>query len=256
VFVETFLQDCFYHSDVRRGQPFLPRYQYLVLGAPLPLECEAHASHDEPFISLLINIDMRLLQKLVWQTEAALKPLVHKDQSAKQLINTTQLNQPMQAASIRLLECLQDPLDAKVLAANIVQEIVYRTLLGPSGPIIYGLIHQDGHYRRIVGALNHIYHHYPDSLTVDQLAATAGMSVSVFCKSFKKITYHSPLQYIKKVRLNKAKELMLLNGIKANHVAHQVGYESASQFSREFKRYFNHSPSQIRQSTAQASPAE
>lgn len=218
---------------------------YLVLGAPLPLECEAWASEEEPFISLMIDIDLRLIHELV-QTSGMHAWQGNVVDASSHLINATRLGESLEEASLRLLHCLRDPVEARIFGPDRVKEVLYRTLLGPSGDILSGLVQQDSHYGRVVQALSHIHSHYQDNLTVEKLAEASGMSVSLFHRSFKKITYHSPLQYIKKVRLNRARELILLDGTKANVAAHKVGYESPSQFSREFKRYFNQTPKELR----------
>ncbi|NEQ46564.1 MAG: helix-turn-helix transcriptional regulator [Leptolyngbya sp. SIOISBB] len=106
------------------------------------------------------------------------------------------------------------------------------------------LTHHHGYYARITKALDRIHRDFATPLTVEILAEAAHMSISAFHRAFKQVTEDSPLQYLKKIRLNKAKSLIVHEGIPANVAATRVGYESASQFSREFKRYFNVVPSQ------------
>ena len=97
-------------------------------------------------------------------------------------------------------------------------------------------------FSQIARALRRIEHHFTDSLSVDLLAAEANMSVSAFHHNFKAVTSTSPLQYLKSYRLHQARMMMLQEGMKASVAAMKVGYESASQFSREFKRYFGVTP--------------
>jgi len=122
---------------------------------------------------------------------------------------------------------------------------VYRVLCGPQGDTLIGLAMHDGHYARIARTLSTIHSRYANQITVEGLAEEVNMSVSSFHRAFKQITFESPLQYLKKVRLAKAKELITTNGNKANEAALKVGYTSPSQFSREFKRHFNKTPSEV-----------
>ncbi|WP_016679942.1 helix-turn-helix transcriptional regulator, partial [Yersinia pestis] len=101
-----------------------------------------------------------------------------------------------------------------------------------------------GHFNQITKTLRRIENHFADNLSVEQLAAEVNMSVSAFHHNFKAVTNTSPLQYLKSYRLHRARMMMLHDGLKASTAAIKVGYESASQFSREFKRYFGHTPSE------------
>jgi AraC-like DNA-binding protein len=147
-------------------------------------------------------------------------------------------------ATSRLLTCLRDPLDAKVLGSAAVHEIVYRVLRGEKGRVLYNLTQHQTPYAAVARALERIHNEYRESLTVDSLAQENAMSVSSFHRAFKRVTGDSPLQYLKKIRLDKAKGLLVHDKMRVNNVAYEVGYESPSQFSREFKRYFKVPPSE------------
>ncbi|MGK0272055.1 MAG: AraC-like DNA-binding protein, partial [Cocleimonas sp.] len=114
--------------------------------------------------------------------------------------------------------------------------------VGSEGHVLFDLAHHDGQYARVAKVLTRMHQAYSEGLTVQQLAEEANMSVSAFHLAFRKVTLESPLQYLKKVRLNKAKELIQLEGLRVNDAARLVGYSSSSQFSREFKRHFNMTP--------------
>ena len=119
-------------------------------------------------------------------------------------------------------------------------------MLGKQGPALFALTQHNTHYTRIAKALTYMRLNYAKPLTVEMLSANIGMSTSVFHRCFKQITGNSPLQYLKQVRLNQAKSLIIHNGANVNMAAASVGYESPSQFSREFKRYFGVPPTKAR----------
>jgi AraC-like DNA-binding protein len=145
-------------------------------------------------------------------------------------------------AVIRLLECLSDPVDGRVLGPQIVREIVYRILCGEQGETLRLLAVRHSRFSQMAKVLNRIHTSYNTKLDIETLADEANMSVSSFHSNFKAVTNTSPIQYIKEIRLQKARILMVQDGLNAIDAAVKVGYESASQFSREFKRYFGHTP--------------
>jgi len=142
----------------------------------------------------------------------------------------------------RLLHCLQDPLDAKVLGPARVREVLYTALRGPQAGVLRALVEQQGHFARIGAALAHLRQHYAEPLSVEALAARANMSVSTFHEHFKRCTDMAPMQYLKRLRLLKAQQMLIGEGLGVAQAAHRVGYQSTSQFSREYKRQFERSP--------------
>ncbi|WP_147473582.1 helix-turn-helix domain-containing protein, partial [Pseudomonas ficuserectae] len=101
---------------------------------------------------------------------------------------------------------------------------------------------QQGQFARIASAVTYLHEHYDHALNVDTLASCANMSTSTFHEHFKRSTLLSPVQYLKRLRLLKAQQLLVADGLNVSQVALRVGYQSASQFSREYKRYFERSP--------------
>jgi len=143
---------------------------------------------------------------------------------------------------VRLLESLQAPLDCRVLGPQIVREICYRVLCGEQSGALRAVAARRGHFSQISKVLRRIHADYAAALDVESLAREASMSVSTFHQNFRDVTSTSPLQYIKSIRLHKARMLMAQEGLNASVAARQVGYESSSQFSREFKRFFGDTP--------------
>lgn len=213
--------------------------EYLLLTVPLPFECETTATPDAPLAGLRINIDMLQLQTLLMDIgeDARFQP-----GASSSGINSATLSEEILCAAERLLDVMARPLDARILGRHIVREILYHVLTGPRGGALLALVSRQTHFSLISRVLKRIETQYTENLSVDQLAAEANMSVSAFHHNFKSITSTSPLQYLKSYRLHKARIMMLHDGVKASTAAIRVGYESASQFSREFKRYFGVTP--------------
>jgi AraC-like DNA-binding protein len=143
---------------------------------------------------------------------------------------------------VRLAEALCSDDDAKILGPQFVREIIYRVLRSENSGTLRALGAPHTHFGQISRALNRIHSEYAEALDMATLAAEAGMSVSTFHSHFKAVTSSSPLQYLKNIRLHKARMMMVHEGTTAAAAAREVGYESASQFSREFKRYFGDGP--------------
>ncbi|RXY66068.1 AraC family transcriptional regulator [Klebsiella pneumoniae] len=191
--------------------------EYLLLTVPLPFECETFATPEVPLAGMRLNVDILQLQELLMDIgeDPLFQPAV-----ASSGINSAVLSEDILCAAERLLDVMERPLDARILGKQIVREILYYVLTGPCGGALLALV----------------------SRQIDRLAAEANMSVSAFHHNFKAVTSTSPLQYLKNYRLHKARMLMIHDGMKASAAAMRVGYESPSQFSREFKRYFGLTP--------------
>lgn len=217
---------------------------YLVLGVPLPFECETHATPEEPLLGLSIDINVPLLHELVAKFSGKLHLESGSTSDPHAGVEPVPMNGEMINATERLLSCLRDPMDSKVLGAAAANEIIYRVLRGEKGRVLYSLTQHNTPYAAVARALERIHLDYRQSMTVDDLAQQNAMSVSSFHRAFKRVTGDSPLQYLKKIRLDKAKSLLVHEKMRVNNVAYEVGYESPSQFSREFKRYFKVPPSE------------
>jgi AraC-like DNA-binding protein len=213
-------------------------YNYLVLSVPLPAECETEASAEEPLLLLAINLEPTLLGEMMLDMDEASPPFGTTPRG----ISSTPMTEELGGAVVRLLECLKSPLDSRMLGRQTVREIVYRVLQGEQGGALRALANRDEHFSRIARVLKHVHLEYAAPLGVEDLARKAGMSVAAFHHYFKLVTASSPLQYLKKIRLDQARILMAHDGYNASTAARAVGYESPSQFSREFKRLFGVTP--------------
>jgi AraC-like DNA-binding protein len=213
---------------------------YLVLSVPLPAECETEASPDEPLLLLAIHLEQAMVGEMMLELDEHTPPVTPTPRG----ISSTPMDPDMAGAVIRLLECLQKPADSRILGRQIVREIVYRVLQSDQGAALRALASRDEHFARIARVLRHIHAEYAKPVSVEDLARKAGMSVAAFHHYFKVVTSSSPLQYIKRIRLDQAKLLMAHEGHNASTAAQAVGYESPSQFSREFKRVYGLTPSE------------
>ncbi|HCL5251263.1 TPA: AraC family transcriptional regulator [Salmonella enterica] len=213
--------------------------EYLLLTVPLPFECETWATPEIPLAGIRLDIDVLQLQELlmdIGEDERFQLPM------AASGINSATLSDEILCSVERLLDVMERPLDARILGKQIIREILYHVLMGPRGGALLALVSRQTHFSLISRVLKQIEMKYTENLNVEQLAAEANMSVSAFHHNFKAVTSTSPLQYLKSYRLHKARMMMIHDGMKASAAAMRVGYESASQFSREFKRYFGVTP--------------
>ena len=211
---------------------------YLVLSVPLPVECEWEASPEEPLLIVSISVEPTMLGEIILEMDESLPSVGPPPRG----IATTPMSEELSGAVIRLLECLKSPLDGRMLGRQTVREIVYRVLLGEQGGSLRALANRDEHFIRIARVLKQIHTEYAEPFTVESMAKQANMSVASFHQNFKLITGSSPLQYLKRIRLDRARNFMAHDGYNASTAARAVGYESPSQFSREFKRLFGITP--------------
>ncbi|MDI9767765.1 AraC family transcriptional regulator [Pantoea dispersa] len=225
----AFLADKMYRYDAQH---------YLVLSVPLPFSAETEATSAEPLLGLAIRLDAATLSRLVTQVAAADIPLAETPAS----IISTPVNETLADSTLRLLQALSDPLEAQVLGPARVEEICFRVLLGEQGGAVRAALTYQGHFGRIARALQRIHADWQQPLDVPHLASEAGMSVPRFHLHFKSVTQTSPIQYLKSLRLHQARLMMIRDNLTAAGAAARVGYESDSQFNREFKRMFGRTP--------------
>lgn len=218
---------------------------YLVSSVTMPFECETFASPEDPLLGLYIDIDMGQLHELIGRLGLRIEIGNAGEKSLPRGIGPAVLDEDMADAINRLVKCLQSETESQILGPGLVREILYRALCGTQAPVLYSLAMHSGTFSQVAHALKVMHGDYAAKLDVEQLASTARMSASAFHRAFKEITSDSPMQYLKKVRLTKAKNLMVQENMKAYIAADKVGYESPSQFSREFKRYFGQSPAEM-----------
>jgi len=216
---------------------------YLVVAIPMPLDAEiVVASAKEPFLSLALEIDVSMVGKLLLEMaeeehrpEAKINPT--------QTIYTSPMNDDLLDAVMRLLRVLEAPVDRRILGPGAVREILYHILRGEQGSFLRALALRDSGSHRIAQIVRFLQENYNQALDISSIARFAGMGNSTLHHVFEKIVGQSPIQYLKKIRLHQARIMIVSNGLNTSEAAYNVGYNNASQFSREFKRQFGLPPS-------------
>ncbi|UVM74163.1 AraC family transcriptional regulator [Pseudomonas alvandae] len=217
---------------------------YLIQALPVLFECETYAMPNAPLYGVSVAIDRAMLGELVLAME--LMPGRNLPPQTPESMTSAVLDDAMRGAVERLLRCLHDPLECQVMGQVRLRELLFVALRGPQADVLRALVEQQGQFARIAVALSHLHAHFTEPLNVETLASCANMSASTFHEHFKRSTLLSPVQYLKRLRLLKAQRLLLIKGMGVAQVAHQVGYQSPSQFSREYKRYFERNPGEER----------
>ena len=196
------------------------------------------ASAREPFLGMMLTLEAHTIVQLAADIE--LTP-TRKGRGYRSLSIET-LDVALLDALVRLLGLLEEPALLPRLAPLIQQEITIRLLMGPHGPYLRQLVAAGSPGQQIAKTVAWLKQHYAQAVDVEELAVRAHMSPSTFRQHFRAITGVSPLQYQKQLRLQEARQLMLNQDLDAGNVSGRVGYESASQFSREYSRLFGAPP--------------
>jgi AraC-like DNA-binding protein len=213
--------------------------QYLAVSVDLPaLGNVLEAGPDEPYLCLTLNVDPRDLAALI--VEAGLDS--PRDDHDGRGLYVSALQAPLLDGFLRLVRLLDAPQDVPVLSPLILREIHYRLLKSEQFGRLAQMAIGDGRLRRVSGAIAWIKSHFTEPLQIDVLARRVNMSPSALHSHFKAVAAMSPIQYQKRLRLQEARRLLLSGATSAEGAAYQVGYASASQFSREYVRLFGQPP--------------
>ncbi len=213
---------------------------YLLLTVPVPADCETTVSTAGPFLGLAVRIDLAILSDLLLKMESGTYERPAHRREVR--VIAPAMDGCLSNVTVRLLECLGSQTDAMVLGPQLVRELLYRVLCGAGGFALRDLLLANKSRTQIHRILQRLHLAYRAPLDVAELAHEAGMSSSALHQHFKAVTSTSPVQYLKTIRLHKARMLMVQESIGASLAAERVGYDSPSQFSREFKRMFGAPP--------------
>jgi AraC-like DNA-binding protein len=213
--------------------------QYLVVSVDLPINgFVVEASPDKPYLGFKLSLDRCQLCDIITQTH----PAATKKESSVRGLFVSNASLPLIDCAIRLTRLLDTPQDIPFLAPMIIREIYYRLLMGEQGEAVRQIATSGSNMQRIAEAIKLLADDFTKPMRIENLAEQVSMSVSSFHHHFKKVTSMSPLQYQKQLRLLEARRLMLAQNYDALNAAYQVGYESPSQFSREYSRMFGAPP--------------
>ncbi|OCT11313.1 AraC family transcriptional regulator [Paenibacillus pectinilyticus] len=212
---------------------------YLIASVDLPVTGQViEASPDVPYLALTLEFTPSQILEVLHDSEIR----VSKQENAKRAMYVSPIALPMLDAVIRLARLIENPADVPVLAPLFTREILYRVLQGPHGGTLEQLAIEGSSTYRIRDVIEHIKNSYTSSFRIEELAETANMSVATLHRHFKEVTAMSPIQFQKQLRLQEARRLLLSESTDAADVAFHVGYESPSQFSREYSRMFGFPP--------------
>lgn len=218
---------------------------YLVVPATLPFECETYATKDEPYTCILININKNIMYEII---SSISKEESKKCKSVQMAVFQDKVTQELENSIYRLLKILQSKEESSILGDSILKEIFYRIAIGENSHFLHKMFLENKMEAKMTRTLKIIHNKYNEHLDITTLAKEENMSVSSFHTHFKKVTSLSPLQYIKKIRLNKAKDLLTRDNLQVNETAYATGYESSSQFSKDFKSYYGYPPKEAKAS--------
>lgn len=214
------------------------REQYLISALDLPLIGQILDAEDgQPYVAVSLVLDVAILAEL-----AAAMPAVREREQKGIGITINPMTAPLRDTLSRLLSLLDTPADIPILGPMVERELLYRLLLGPQGRLLRQIAQPDGALGSIRRAVAWIRDNYNARLRIDALCNASGMSRASLHRHFMSMTGLSPIQYQKQLRLQEARQLLLAGEYRASDVAFAVGYESASQFTREYSRQFGASP--------------
>ena len=210
---------------------------------PMAFECEiVDVSPEKPMLGVGIRLDRHRLAQLLLKMDGVDSVPQQPEPIDSSGLFAAPVSDELLDAVTRLLNVLGNPLEAAILGESIIDEIYYRVLSRERGGALRVLLRQHGEMQQISRVVEHLHENIDKNISVEELASLVHMSGSGFHKKFKDVMHVSPLQYIKSIRLNKARTF-ILEGVKASEAGYRVGYNSPAQFSREYKRQFGVAPS-------------
>jgi len=214
-------------------------HHYLIASVHLPTVVQIiDASPEKPYLGLRLTFNLGEIAQLMADSQL---PPPRTGQSSRGMA-TGEVTLPLLTAFSRLIDLLDEPQDIPILAPIIQREIIYRLLVGDQGARLRQIASTGSQSHQIARAIDWLKTNFSQSLSIEDLASQANMSGSTFHHHFRSMTALSPLQYQKQLRLQEARRLMLAEHLDAATAGFQVGYESPSQFSREYSRMFGSPP--------------
>lgn len=211
---------------------------FLLTSVDVPVVSQIFATEETPYLALRLALEMPLVREIISREDLP-EPAASCQTRGIAVGKTTA---ELLSAFSRLMDLLDTPDDIPFLSNTIQREIVYRLLRGPQGERLRAIATSGDQSYRTAKAIALLRSNFDKPLRVEELAQVARMGTSTFHHYFRALTAMSPLQYQKRLRLHAARDRMLVHGLDAASAAFEVGYESASQFNREYKRFFGQPP--------------
>ncbi|MBA2937479.1 AraC family transcriptional regulator [Paenibacillus sp. CGMCC 1.16610] len=215
--------------------------EYIAASVDLPVISQVvEASPEAPYLALKLKFTPEQILEVIQESKIP----THSQEHAKRGLFVGKMEEPLMDAVKRLMQLLDHPEEIPLLAPLITKEILFRIMQGKYGMALEQIVKDGGGAYRIIDAIEHIKQNFEKPLRIDDLAEIANMSVPSLYRHFKDVTAMSPIQFQKHLRLQAARSLLLTEPTEAAEAAFRVGYESPSQFSREYTRMFGLSPIQ------------
>ena len=218
--------------DYRAGQALVVSVEMPAFGTV------AKASPEEPYLGVILQLDLLIMREMLDALDAAPEPSGKVGRG----VFVTDFHGPMEDCVLRMVRLLETPRAIPLLYPAMMREICYWLLTGPHGSEVVRMTLTNSHAHHVVSAIHSLRDRFAEPVRIEELATVARMSSSAFHRQFKAITSMTPLQYQKQLRLLEARRLMVAEAMNVESAAFQVGYESPSQFSREYTRMFRASP--------------
>lgn len=218
--------------DYRAGQALIVSVEMPAFGRVV------EANPSEPYLGLIIEFDPSIMREVIEGLDAPPR----STRTVRPGALVMDFSGPLSDCALRIVRLLETPSAIPILYPAIMREICYWILTGPHGGDVMRMTLANSHSQRVIAAIHSLRERFAESVRIDELASLAGMSPSAFHRQFKAITAMTPLQYQKQIRLLEARRLIVTDAANAETAAFQVGYESPSQFSREYSRMFGAPP--------------
>ena len=213
--------------------------KYLIFTVDLPVIFQVEeASEENPYLGFVIYLDPSLVASVMMELGTEAK----KSDVSTKAIDVSLVDINLLDAALRLVRLIENPNDTKILTPLIFREIIYRLLTGGQGARLTHMLTASGENQRIAKAVGLLRDHFDENLNIENVARQLGMSLSGFHAHFKSVTAMSPLQFLKQIRLQEARRLMLGEDLDAASAGFRVGYEDPAYFSRDYKKLFGEPP--------------
>ncbi len=214
-------------------------YHFLITSVNLPVVAQViEASQEKPYLGLMLRLDLKEMAQLMIDSDLPVKG----PGKVQRGMAVSKVSLPLLNAIQRLVDLLDEPESIPILAPQTQREILYRLLTSEQGPRLRQIATEGSHNQQIARAVEWLKTHFTQSIRIEELSEYVGMGISTFHHNFRALTAMSPLQFQKWLRLHEARQLMLTRRMDAADAAFEVGYESPSQFSREYNRLFGAPP--------------